>query len=176
MKTLKESLLDDINKTIEHGDEIVNDINDVFNQIKEYFSNASNWEKDPISASRGGRKLYSIRFGRIDKFGKVNNTEKFEKLRLLLQMIGINADFIYMDIEENDQWVKGKPISCWTLFIKMVDTISKDIFTIKVHIPRIKAKIFKSVINNYIKPAFKDINKFKKFINDMQDANETILD
>lgn len=170
MKTLYEGILSDIEDTLQSGDDFVDDIINVFKQLKEYFSKASNWSK------HGSRNNITYTVGA----GSILNLEKIdgERLRNVLKYIGIPGDHnhIYIGINTPPQIIPNRGWgNYWELTIKCSDPYDRD-FVKTVYIPQNKAERFSSVIKNYIKPAMKDINTFKKFIDDIQNAKENILD
>lgn len=170
MITLKESILADMDDTLQSGDAFVNDINNTFNQLKEYFSKASNWSK------HGSRNNITYAVGA----GSILNLEKIdgERLRNVLKYIGIPGDHnhIYIGINTPPQLIPNRGwCKYWELTIKCSDPRDRDFVKI-VYIPQNKAERFSGVIKNYIKPAMKDINTFKKFIDDILNAKENILE
>lgn len=193
MKTLKESLLAGMEDTLVSGDDAIRNIETVFKQLKAYLSKASNWQK----TGRGDYTRYSVGAGSFMNLEKIDG----EQLRSLLQSLGFNGNHIYIALQPNqspNNTLAPNPNrqfehTYWALTLKITNStekiandvvngnvraadLIKDQFIKTVYISQSKAKLFASVIKNYIKPAMNSIDSFKKFIDDIQNSKDDILD
>lgn len=142
MKTLKESILADIDTAIQHGNE----------WLKELETKASKFLKQ-IGSPTNYKKMGGYKISRMISIGDVND---------ILQQLGFDANYIELFIVDSwpngdiPQWRLNVAIGSWNKTVYPDDTYISD------------PKMF---IKELIKPLTKDIDTFKKFLNNMEKFN-----
>jgi hypothetical protein len=159
MKTLKESILADIENSIDKGDDHVAIVEDQFNQLS----------KDAIKKNNYvgyGENSYGTASDFIEyTFGKYYSDYNFGEL---FSALGYDCDYSFsiklkQPIDDQQDWI---------IKIVMASSVNGD-FKAYPNYTRYemalgKAKSLIDAINKYIKPAFKNIKAFKKFLNDVE--------
>jgi hypothetical protein len=154
MKTLKESLLDDIETTMNNGSKWAKEIEQETKEFLKVISTAKYWD--------GG---YSLKNGRSNGVFVPN----------ILHELGYDANHIHllMYTEDSNGWISGS----WTLEIslsKRSDDNMRRICTVwekKIRITRGVADNWRAFIKNIIKPATKSLDTFKKLLDNMEKYN-----
>ena len=108
MKTLKESILDDIDTNIAKGDEYAELIDKLFKEVKQRLSKHTNWSK----AGAHGYMYYWVDVETI-------KLHDFESINTLLKHISYDADRMYFKLETPPQFNvgKGKGVDYWKLYV-----------------------------------------------------------
>lgn len=154
MKTLKESLLDDIETTMDNGSKWAKEIEKEKKEFIKVIGTAKNWE--------GG---YNLKNGRSNGVFVPN----------ILHELGYDANHIHllMYTEDSNGWISGS----WVLEIslsKRSDDNMRYICTVwdkKIRITRGVADNWRGFIKNIIKPATKSLDTFKKLLDNMEKYN-----
>ena len=156
MKTLKESLLDDIDTTMKNGSEWAKEIEQETKEFLKAISTAKNYE--------GG---YSLKNGRSTSFSVPN----------ALHELGYDANHIEIFMYTMDSFRYTSSNDDWALII----TISKysddnmkhicDVWKKTVYMDRWSFNKWNDVVKNVLKPATKSLDTFKKFLNNMEKLN-----
>ena len=196
MKTLKGSILDNIETTMANGDKMLADAKNAIKNLRNILSKPSNWDKtEEIHIPK-----YSINIGGL-KDEHIDGTI----IQCLLQKLGFDDNNIYIYILEPTPWhipddaSKGVLLrrDNWCLNINLskitndVQSRVNDVISGKismddykgmlnavintVYIPKDSAKTFNNVIKDYIVPALRNERSFKKFLNDIGSEKNNIL-
>lgn len=149
MKTLKESLLSDIEDTIAIGDKYDNDIKGELKELQRIVSRVKYWE----------RTIKEIRYIRL---GIPN----------LLKLMGYDADTIEIVVR-----YEGVMRANWRIDIIIVDNSHGDrefLYDSIIYISELATKCFKDVLKKVLIPACKDIDSFKKFLEKVKVRKNTL--
>lgn len=161
MKTLKESLLSNTEDALAAGDDMTVKVEEQFKALTKEVMNIKNYRK----INYGWTGVKYIYIWHVD-YGPLN---------ALFDLLGYdcNAQFSISfmapdlpDVGRNDNWVLTVSM------ISFTNTGAKHTFFYQIEVPQVKT--FASAISKYIKPAFKNVNTFKKFLNDLE-KNGTLL-
>lgn len=161
MKTLKESLLDDIETIMNNGREWAKEIEKERKEFIKVIGTAKNWE--------GG---YSLKNGRSNGVFVPN----------ILHELGYDANHIHLLIYTNDSFNSVFDDDSWTLEIslsKRSDDNMRHICTVwdnKIRISRWVADNWRGFIKNIIKPTTKSLDTFKKLLDIMEKHNGRYID
>ena len=160
MKTLKESLLSDIDTNLTQGDEWEKNLKA---EIKEFLK--------AISAAKNYEGGYSLKNGRSNKVFTPNALHelRFDANHIEIMMYTMDS-FNYTS--SNDDWVLEITLS------KRSDDNMKHICTVwekMVYMDRWEFDKWNDVVKNLIKPATKSLDTFKKFLNNMEKWNEQLV-
>lgn len=160
MKTLKESLLSDIDTNLAQGDEWEKNRKAEIKEFLKVISTAKNWE--------GG---YSLKNGRSIKLFTPN----------ALRELGFDANHIEIFMYTMDSFSFASSNDDWAIEItlskrsddnmKHINTVWKKI----VYIDRWEFDKWNDVVKNLIKPAVKSLDTFKKFLDNMEKWNEQLV-
>lgn len=157
MKTLKESLLDDIETSMTDGDQMIKDFENEKKEFLKVLSAAKNYE--------GG---YSLKNGR--SIGLFTPNALYE--------LGFDANYIHIMMYTMDSFNYTSSNDNWAIEItlsKRSDDNMKHICTVwekKIYVDRWTADNWRGIVKNIIKPATKSLDTFKKFIDNMDKYNE----
>lgn len=154
MKALYESILDDIENTLEKGNDFVNDIDDEFKIIKS-IKNLTCWNR--IKTDGGNCIIYEYNWDCKNTMKSLGN-EKRNRIEIGLQYIVKNSVF-------------GKPGWILTILLKPnPPVIYKDGYAQQIFRKEFKITDFKNtndLIKNYLlKDIFADYKTFSKFYNE----------
>ena len=142
MKTLYESLLSDIEDTLQSGSEWSKTLE---KKISKFLKN--------IGSSTNYKKIGGYKISKIISIGDIED---------ILKLLGFDANYIELCII--DSWPNGN-IPQWSLNVT-IGGWDKTIYPDDTYIT--DPKIF---IKELIKPLTKDIDTFKKFLNNMEKFN-----
>ena len=161
MKTLKESLLDDIETTMNNGREWAKEIEQETKEFLKAISTAKNYE--------GG---YSLKNGRSTAFSVPN----------VLHKLGYDANHFHLLMYTNDSFNSVFEDDSWTLEI-CLSKLSDDgmlrkstVWSRKICISRWVADNWRVFIKNIIKPSTKSLDTLKKLLDIMEKYNGRPLD
>ena len=149
MKTLKESLLSDIEDTIAKGDKYDNDIFGELKELQRIVSRVKYWE-------RTIKKIHYIRLG----------------IPNLLKLIGYDADTIEIVVR-----YEGVMQANWRIDIIIVDNSHGDrefLYDSIIYISELTTKCFKDVLKKVLIPACKNVDSFKKFLEKVEARKNTL--
>lgn len=149
MKTLKESLLDDIETTMATGDKYCNDIKGELKELQRIVSRVKYWE----------RTIKEIRYIRL---GIPN----------LLKLMGYDADTIEIVVR-----YEGVMRANWRIDIIIVNNSHGNrefLYDSIIYISELTTKCFKDVLKKVLIPAFKDVDSFKKFLEKVEARKNTL--
>ena len=153
MKTLYESLLDDIDTTMKNGSEWAKEIENEKKEFLKVLGTAKNYE--------GG---YSLKNGRSNGIFTPN----------VLHELGYDANHIQLlmftrDSSIDDSWVLELSLSKHS-----DDNMRRYIGAVldkRIYMDRWVADNWRGIVKNIIKPATKSLDTFKRFINNMEKLN-----
>lgn len=149
MKTLKESILADIEDTIAIGDKYDNDIKGELKELQRIVSRVKYWE-------RTIKKIHYIRLG----------------IPNLLKLMGYDADTIEIVVR-----YEGVMQANWRIDIIIVDNSHGNrefLYDSIIYISELATKCFKDVLKKVLIPAFKDADSFKKFLEKVEARKNTL--
>lgn len=160
MKTLKESLLSDIDTNLAQGDEWEKNLKAEIKEFLKVISAAKNYE--------GG---YSLKNGRSNKVFTPNALHElgFDANHIEIMMYTMDS-FNYTS--SNDDWVLEITLS------KRSDDNMKHICTVwekKVYMDRWIADNWRGIVKDILKPATKSSDTFKKFLDNMEKWNGQLV-
>jgi hypothetical protein len=159
MRTLKESILDDIETTMDNGSNWVKEIEKEKKEFLKVISTAKNWE--------GG---WSLKNGRSNSVVVPN----------ALRELGFDANYIRLLIYTNDSngWISGS----WVLEITISKTDedglirTRPVWDKKIRFSYEDADNWRGFIKNIIKPTTKSLDTFKKLLDIMNKYNGRPID
>lgn len=160
MRTLYESLLDDIETTMDNGSKWVKEIENEKKEFLKVISTAKNWE--------GG---YSLKNSRSNGLFTPN----------VLNELGFDANHIHIFMYTMDSFNYTSSNNDWVLEItlsKRSDDNMKHICTVwekKVYMDRWIADNWRGIVKELLKPAAKSLDTFKKFLDNMEKWNEQLV-
>lgn len=160
MKTLKESLLSDIDTTLAQGDEWEKNLKAEIKEFLKVISAAKNYE--------GG---YSLKNGRSNKVFTPN----------ALHELGFDANHIEIMMYTMDSFTFDSYADEWKLTIslsKRSDDNMKHICTVWekiVYMDRWLFNKWNDVVRDLLKPATKSSDTFKKFLDNMEKWNGQLV-
>lgn len=149
MRTLKESLLSDIEDTIAIGDKYNNDIFGELKELQRIVSRVKYWE-------RTIKKIRYIRLG----------------IPNLLKLMGYDADTIEIVVR-----YEGVMQANWRIDIIIVNNSHSDrefLYDSIIYISELATKCFKDVLKKVLIPACKNIDSFKKFLEKVKARKNTL--
>lgn len=161
MKTLKESLLDDIDTTMKNGSEWAKEIEKETKEFLKAISTAKNYE--------GG---YSLKNGRSTSFSVPNALHK----------LGYDANHIHILMYTMDSFNTVYEDDDWVLEIELSQRNDADmerlstVWISKIRIGRWVADNWRGFIKNIIKPATKSLDTFKKLLDNMEKHKDRYID
>lgn len=157
MKTLKESILANMDDTIAHGDNWEKNIKGEIKEFLKVIGMVKNYE--------GG---YSLKNGHSNRIFTPN----------ALHELGFDANQIHIFMYTMDSFSYSNGNDDWVLEI----TISKrsddnmkhicDVWYKKVYMDRWEYNKWNEVVKDLLKPASKSLDTFKRFLNNMEKWNE----
>lgn len=150
MRTLKESLLDDIETTMATGDKYYNDVKDELKELQRIISRVKYWE-------RSWRK--DMHYMRLS-------------IPNLLNLIGYDADTIEILVSYESVMQAN-----WRIEIVIVKDPQGDRefqYDSKVYISELTTRHFKDVLKNVLIHACKNIDSFKKFLEKVKARKNTL--
>jgi hypothetical protein len=150
MRTLKESILDDIEDTIAKGDKYDNDIKGELKKLQRIVSRVKYWERGYK------RDMHYIRLG----------------IPNLLKLMGYDADTIEI-VVSYEGIMQGK----WRIDIIIVNNPYDNrefLYDSIIYISELTTKYFKDVLKKVLVPAFKDTDSFKKFLEKVESRKNTL--
>lgn len=160
MKTLYESILDDIDVQMSQGDEWVKEIEKEKKEFLKELGLAKNYD--------GG---YSLKNGRSTGFFVPNALKElgYDANHIKIMMYTMDS-FNYGD--HGDEWMLEVSLSKYDEddtknFRKFIGTIWEK----KVYIDRWTADNWRGIVKNVIKPTTKSLDQFKKFLINMEKFN-----
>jgi hypothetical protein len=159
MKTLKGSLLSDIDTTLAQGDEWEKNLKA---EIKEFFK--------AISTVRN-----------YESFGFKNGRKTAFFVPNVLKQLGYDANYIEIKMYTMDNFGFETHMNEWKLSIilsKRSDDSMKHINTVydkMVYMDRWEFYKWNDVVKELIKPAAKSLDTFKKFLDNMEKWNEQLV-
>lgn len=160
MKTLKESLLSDIDTNLAQGDEWEKNLKAEIKEFLKVISAAKNYE--------GG---YSLKNGRSNKVFTLN----------ALKELGYDANHIEIFMYTMDNFSYTSSNDDWALEItlsKRSDDNMKHICSVwkkKIYMDRWLFNKWNDVVRDLLKPATKSSDTFKKFLDNMEKWNEQLV-
>ena len=160
MKTLKESLLDDIETSMKNGAEWVKEIEKEKKEFLKVLGTAKNYE--------GG---YSLKNSRSNGVFTLN----------VLHEMGFDAEHIHIFMYTMDSFNYTSSNDDWVLEIslsKRSEDNMRHIRTVwekKVYMDRWDFDKWNDVVKYLLKPAAKSLDTFKKFLNNMEKWNEQLV-
>ena len=161
MKTLKESLLDDIDTTMKNGSEWAKEIEKEKKEFLKVLGTAKNYE--------GG---YSLKNGRSNGVFAPN----------ILHELGYDANHIHILMYTMDSFNTVYEDDNWVLEIELSRCNEDDmgrlsrVWINKIRISRWVADNWRAFIKNVIKPACKSLDTFKKLLDNMKKHNGQYID
>ena len=156
MKTLYESLLDDIETSMKSGDEWTKEIEKEKKEFLKVLGTAKNYE--------GG---WSLKNGRSNAVVVPN----------ALRELGFDANHIRLFMYTKDSFNYVYEDNDWVLEIAISKTDenglirTRPVWEKKIYIGRWVADNWRGFIKNVIKPATKSLDTFKQFLNNMEKFN-----
>lgn len=150
MKTLYESLLDDIETTMAAGDKYYNDIKDELKELQRIVSRVKYWEHG------WKRDMHYIRL----------------IIPNLLNIIGYDADTIEILVSYESVMQAN-----WRIEIVIINNSHDNrefLYESKIYISELTTKCFKDVLKKVLMPACKDIDAFKKFLEKVKARKNTL--
>jgi hypothetical protein len=160
MKTLKESLLDDIETTMNNGSKWAKEIEQENKAFLKAISTIKNYESS-----------YSLKDGRVNQVFVPN----------ALKQLGYDANHIEIMMYTMDNFGFETHMNEWKLSIilsKRSDDSMKHINTVydkMVYMDRWEFYKWNDVVKELIKPAAKSLDTFKKFLDNMEKWNEQLV-
>jgi hypothetical protein len=160
MRTLYESILDDIETTMDNGSKWAKEIEQENKAFLKAISTIKNYESS-----------YSLKDGRVNQVFVPN----------ALKQLGYDANHIEIMMYTIDN-PNINHVNEWGLIICMTkrsDDNMKYINNVckkKVYIDRLKFNKASDIIKDLIKPAAKSLDTFKKFLDNMDKWNEQLVD
>jgi hypothetical protein len=160
MKTLYESLLDDIETSMENGNEWAKEIENEKKEFLKVIRTAKNYD--------GG---YSLKNSRSNGLFTPN----------VLNELGFDANHIHIFMYTNDSFNYTSSNDDWVLVIslsKRSDDNIRHICTVwekKVYMDRWEFNKWNDIVKDLIKPAAKSLDTFKKFLDNMEKWNEQLV-
>ena len=159
MKTLYESILDDIDVQIQQGDEWAKEIEKEKKEFLKVIGAAKNYEG------------FGFKNGRKTSFFVPN----------ALKQLGFDANHIEIMMYTMDNYRFIDHIDEWKLTIwltKRSDDNMNHICNVwhkMVYIDRCEFNKWNDVVKNLLKPATKSLDTFKKFLNNIEKRNEQLV-
>lgn len=150
MKSLKESLLDDIETTIAIGNKYCNDVKDELKELQRIVSRVKHWERG------WKRDMHYIRLS----------------IPNILNLMGYDADTIEILVSYESVMQAN-----WRIEIVIVKNPHGDRefqYDSKLYISELTTKCFKDVLKKVLMPACKDIDSFKKFLEKFKARKNTL--
>ena len=150
MKTLKESLLDDIETTMSNGDKYLNNVKDEIKELQRIVSRVKYWERG------WKRDMHYIRLS----------------IPNILNTIGYDADTIEILVSYESVMQAN-----WRIEIVIVKNPHGDRefqYDSKVYISELTTRHFKDVLQKVLTPACKNIDSFKKFLEKVKAHKNTL--
>jgi hypothetical protein len=150
MKTLKESILDDIETSMATGDKYCNDVKDEIKELQRLVSRVKFWE-------RTWRK--DMRYIRLS-------------IPNMLNLMGYDAETIEILISYESVMQAN-----WRIEIVIIKDPHGDRefqYDSKVYISELTTRHFKDVLKKVLMPACKDINSFEKFLEKVKAHKNTL--
>ena len=146
MKTLLESILDDIEDTLTQGDEYIEQVTENFKTL----------QKD-LSIAKSYREVKTYNPGKfvINRYCKN-----------LLKSYGFDAELIHITIYLPGSYKLGTVTNC-EIFIQLMKYQNKSMtapYKIDYTLPGKEYSSLNDVVKKFIKPSLKDINTFKKLL------------
>lgn len=154
MKTLKESLLGNTEDALAMGDDMTAQIEEQFKALTKDVINIKNYRKINYGWT-GVKYLY-------------NWHADYEPIDTLFDFLGYSCNAFSVSFMAPDLPDIGRNNN-WSLAVGMISFTNagaERTFFYQIEVPRVKT--IASAISKYIKPAFKNINTFKKFLNDLE--------
>ena len=161
MKTLYESLLDDIDTTMKNGSEWTKEIENEKKEFLKVLSAAKNYE--------GG---WSLKNGRSNSVVVPN----------ALRELGFDANYIRLLMYTKDSFHSVFEDDDWVLEITISKTDedglirTRPVWDKKIYIGRWVADNWRGFIKNVIKPATKSLDTFKQLLDNMDKHNGRYID
>lgn len=150
MRTLYESILDDIDVQMSNGDKYNNDIKGELKELQRIVSRVKHWERG------WKRDMHYIRLS----------------IPNLLNISGYDADAIEIVVSYESVMQAN-----WRIEIVIVKNPHGDrkfLYDSKVYISELITKHFKDVLKKVLMPACKDIDSFKKFLEKVKVRKNTL--
>lgn len=150
MRTLYESILDDIDVQMATGDKYCNNIKDELKELQHIVSRVKYWE-------RTWRK--DMRYIRLN-------------IPNILNLMGYDAETIEILISYESVMQAN-----WRIEIVIVKNPHGDrefLYDSKIYISELTTKCFKDVLKKVLMPACKDIDAFKKFLEKVKSHKNTL--
>lgn len=160
MKSLKESILDDIDVSLQKGDDYVAERKKEIKEFLKVIRTAKNYE--------GG---YILKNGRSNKVFTLN----------ALKELGYDANHIEIFMYTMDNFSYTSSNDDWALEItlsKRSDDNMKHICSVwkkKIYMDRWEFDKWNDVVRDLLKPAAKSLDTFKKFLDNMEKWNEQLV-
>ena len=143
MKTLKESILSDIDVTLNKTDELLRIANSEFDALKAHIRNYDNWK------SRTGYHRYKAELC----------------VPTLCSLLGLNDDINTMEIVFVKHITTGRGVTYWSAKIRFYEMYNDSYNDQPLKLSeRMIDKRPSAVITNKLTPVFKDLNTFIKFV------------
>ena len=150
MRTLYESILDDIETTMAIGDKYLNNVKDEIKELQRIVSRVKYWERG------WKRDMHYIRLS----------------IPNILNTIGYDADTIEILVSYESVMQAN-----WRIEIVIVKNPHGDrefLYDSKIYISELTTKCFKDVLKKVLMPACKDINSFEKFLEKVKAHKNTL--
>lgn len=162
MKTLKESILSDMDTTLQHGDDWEKNIKNETKEFLKAIGTVKNYE--------GG---YSLKNGHAIRIFTPNT----------LQELGYDANHIQIFMYTMDSFSYSNGNDDWALEIELtkrsddnIKYIRTGVWHKKVYMDRWEFSKWNNIVKDLIKPATKSLDTFKRFLNNMEKWNNQFTD
>lgn len=159
MRTLKESLLDDIETTITLGTDWANDMKQAMNELSKCLSTAKNYD-------------------RMSKIYKNGRCTKFLVIPDLFSMIGLDANKIEIVAYQTDDELNNASDWHLNIFINKRDAYNKLIssaYDTSVYLYDGVFSTFNDILKKLIKPMTKDIETFKHTLEKLKNYDGQLI-
>ena len=158
MKTLKESILADIDDTLAQGDELDKNIKAEIKEFLKAIATAKNYES------------FGFKNGRKTAFFVPN----------ALKQLGYDANHIEIVMYTMDNYTFDTYTDEWTLTIEFAkynndQRFEQSTWYKKIYMDRWEANKWNDIVKELIKPAAKSLDTFKKFLDNMEKWNEQLV-
>lgn len=176
MKTLKESILSDIDDTLQAGDNYVKDIEAKFKKFSNELVNIKNYDTNyTISHNKG--KLFGVNIINYN-LNLMRTNYSFSECKEILTHLGFGneAGALFIDIAHPESYNAFGPKDVWTKNTWMMcigvlaytDKGSEYVYRYIISFENGGVKTLKNFLSKYIKPACKSIATFAKFLDDIK--------
>ena len=173
---IKESILSDMDDTLQAGDNYAKDIENKFKKFSNELVNTKNYDTRYMVSHSKGNKFgvdiinYSLNF--------INTDYSFFECREMLTQLGFGkeAGALFIDIahpesyntfDHKDVWTENTWMMCIGV-LAYTDRGSEYVYRYIISFENSSVKTLKKFLSKYIKPACKSIATFAKFLDDIK--------